>query len=310
MAMAAENGIILTRVQAEAIGALRLIQLIGLEIERLAAEYATKVEEIEGYERILGDHRLVLDIVREDAHEMTDRFGSPRRTEITEIEAEEFDLADLIAEHQVVVTFSHTGYVKRLPLDTYREQGRGGVGIRGGDARDGDFIEQIFVASTHDDLLCFTNTGRVFRLKVYQIPEMSRTSLGRSINNLLELRTDETVRAFLAIPDFEVSEDYLFFATAHGRVKRSSLKDYRNVNRSGIIAIHLNEGDRLIDAIRTTGDDHVLLATAAGMAIRFDENDVRVMGRNAAGVQRHRSPRRRRGRWPGPRAGPAWTCSP
>src|SRR5690606_11361818 len=133
------------------IGALRLIQLTGLEIERLADEYRGKVDEIEGYERILGDERLILSIVRSDAEEMSQRFATPRRTEINDVEAEEFDLADLIAEHPVVITFSHAGYVKRLPLDTYREQGRGGVGIRGGDAREGDFIEHLIVASSHDD---------------------------------------------------------------------------------------------------------------------------------------------------------------
>jgi DNA gyrase subunit A len=141
------------------------------------------------------------------------------------------------------------------------------------------------VASTHDDLMCFTNTGRVFRMKVYQIPEMPRTSRGRAIQNLLELRADERILAFQNVRDFEVSEDYLFFATESGRVKRTALKDYRNVHRAGIIAINLNEGDRLIDVVQTSGDDHVLLCTKHGMAIRFDENDVRVMGRNAAGVK-------------------------
>src|SRR5262249_744244 len=142
-----------------------------------------------------------------------------------------------------------------------------------------------FVASTHDDLLCFTNTGRVFKIKVYQIPEMSRTARGRAIVNLVELREGERVVAFLNIADFDQSEDYLFFATAQGRVKRTALQDYRNVHRAGIIAINLNEGDKLIDVVHTTGQNHVLLATAGGMSIRFDENDARVMGRSAAGVK-------------------------
>lgn len=280
-----QGGVALTRVQAEAIGAFRLIQLVGLEIEKLTSDYANLLEEIDGYERILADERLVLDIIREDCEEMKEKFGTPRLTEFIEMEAEDFNIGDLIAEHSVVVTISHQGYVKRLPIDTYREQQRGGRGIRASDSRDGDFIEQLFVASTHDDLLCFTNTGRVFRKKVYEIPEMSRTSKGRAIVNLLELRPDERVVAFLNIHDFEAAEDYLFFATAQGRVKRTALKDFRNIHRAGIIAVSLNEGDRLIDVVYTTGKDHVLLATQTGMAIRFDENDARVMGRNAAGVK-------------------------
>jgi DNA gyrase subunit A len=281
----AGDGVALTRVQAESIGAFRLIQLVGLEIEKLTSEYAKILEEIDGYERILNDERLVMDIIREDCEEMKEKFGTPRKTEFVELEAEDFDIGDLIAEHPVVVTISHQGYVKRLPIDTYKEQHRGGRGIKGSESRDGDFIEQLFVASSHDDLLCFTNTGRVFRQKVYQIPEMSRTSKGRAIVNLLELRPDERVLAFLNIHDFEQSEDYLFFATAKGRVKRTSLKDFRNINRAGIIAVSLNDGDRLIDVVYTTGENHVLLSTKLGMAIRFDENDARVMGRNAAGVR-------------------------
>ncbi|MFO0875254.1 MAG: DNA gyrase subunit A [Phycisphaerales bacterium] len=281
---ASGEGVRLTRVQAEAIGALRLIQLTGLEIEKLAAEYAKLVEEIDGYERILADRRLVLDIVREDELELAERFGDERKTEIADSDADDFELGDLVPEHTVVITVSHRGYVKRLPAETYRQQGRGGRGIRAGETREEDYIDHVLVASTHDDLLCFTDTGRIFRMKVWQIPEMSRTSGGRAIVNLLELRPDESICAFLTVPDFERSEDYLFFATAKGRVKRSSLKDYRNVHRSGIIAVSLNDGDRLIDVVRTSGGDHVVLATATGMAIRFDENDVRVMGRNAAGV--------------------------
>jgi DNA gyrase subunit A len=281
----AKGPVLLTRVQAEAIGALRLIQLVNIEIERLTAELSSLIDEIEGYERILGDDRLVLDIVKEDAIELAERFGDERKTAIEEGEVDDFAFEELIQEHQVVVTISHHGYVKRLPVDTYRSQGRGGTGIRGADRADDDFVEQVFVGSTHDDLLAFTNTGRVFRMKVWQIPELSRTSRGRAIVNLLDLKEGEKVRAFLPIADFEKSEDYLFFATAQSKIKRTSLKDYRNVNRSGIIALNLNDGDRLVGVLQTRGDDHVLLATASGKAIRFDENDARVMGRAAAGVK-------------------------
>jgi DNA gyrase subunit A len=281
----ADDGVALTRVQAEAIGALRLIQLVGLEIEKLTGDYAKLLEEIERYEAILASEEEVLQIIRTDAGEMKAKFGDDRKTLIERSEVEDFEIGDLIAEHRVVVTISHEGYVKRLPVETYREQQRGGRGIKGSDAREGDFIRHLFVASTHDDLLCFTNTGRVFVMKVYKIPEMSRIARGRAIVNLLELREHEGVVAFLDIEDFEKSENYLFFATALGRVKRTALKDYRNVHRAGIIAINLNDGDRLIDVVQTTGTDHVMLATAGGMAIRFDENDARVMGRNAAGVK-------------------------
>jgi DNA gyrase subunit A len=280
-----DDGVTLSRVQAEAIGALRLIQLVGLEIEKLTGEYSKLLEEIDRYEQILGDEAEIMQIIRDDARDMKSRFATPRKTTIERTEIEDFEIGDLIAEHSVVVTISHQGYVKRLPTETYREQQRGGRGIKGSEAREGDFIRHLFVASTHDDLLCFTNTGRVFKMKVFKIPEMSRTARGRAIVNLLELREGERVVAFLDIEDFEKSENYLFFATAMGRVKRTALKDYRNVHRAGIIAINLNEGDRLIDVVQTTGRDHALLSTAVGMAIRFDENDARVMGRSAAGVK-------------------------
>jgi DNA gyrase subunit A len=278
------DGAQLTRVQAEAIGAMRLIQLVGLEVEKLAAEFSKLLEDIEGYEAILADDKLVLDIVREDTVELRERFADARRTSIEAGEAEAFEMADLIPEHEVVVTISHAGWVKRLPSDTYRTQGRGGVGIKGSDAKDGDFIEQLFTGSSHDDLLCFTNTGRVFRMKTWQIPEMARTAKGRAIQNILDLREGETVRSFLPVSGFETREDFLFFATRQGRVKRTALQDYRNVNKGGIIALNLNEGDDLVNVLLTSGKDQVLLATASGMAIRFDENDARVMGRAAAGV--------------------------
>ena len=278
-------GAALTKVPADAIGGLRLIQLTGLEIEKLTGELRSIHEEIEGFESILSDDEKVRALIREDCLEIRERFADERRTVIEEGEADGFEMEELIQEHRVAVTITHGGWIKRLPVDTYREQGRGGVGVKGGDAREGDFIEHLFTASTHDDLLCFTNTGRVFKIRVWQIPEASRTSKGRSIANVLDLRDGETARFFLPISDFEKSEDYLFFATESGRVKRTSLKDFRNVNRSGIIALNLNEGDRLIGVVWTRGDDHVLLATSRGMAIRFNENDARVMGRAAAGVK-------------------------
>jgi DNA gyrase subunit A len=274
----------LSRAQAEAIGRMQLIQLVGLEIEKLVAQYRELIEEIEGYELILSDERRVLDIIREDTLELKQKYANPRRTQITG-EVEDIDVADLIQVEDVVVTISHEGYVKRLPVDTYREQGRGGKGVIGGETKDEDFIEQIFTASTHDDLLAFTNTGRVFKMKVYEIPQAARTSRGRAIVNLIEMREGEKVCAFLPVKDFEKHSDFLVFATEQGLVKRTSLKLYQNVTRAGIIALGLNDGDRLVNVCLTSGTDHVMLITKQGWAIRFEEEDARAMGRSAAGVK-------------------------
>jgi len=279
-----DGEIALSRIQAEAIGRMQLIQLVGLEIEKLVSEYVALIEEIEGYELILAEESRVLDIIREDTLEMKEKYGEARRTEI-EGELADIDMADLIAEEDVVVTISHAGYVKRLPLTAYRTQARGGRGVIGAETKDDDFTEHLFIASTHDDLLCFTNTGRVFKIRVFEIPEASRTSRGRAIINILELKEGESVCAFLPIKDFEKFGDFLVFATSDGLVKRTSLKMYQNVRRSGLIALNLREGDSLIGVRLTTGNDHIVLNTASGMAIRFDENDARAMGRTASGVK-------------------------
>ena len=281
----AQSGVSLSRLQADAIGALRLIQLVGLEIEKLTGEYAELLEKIDDYNAILSEEQRVLDIIREDCVEIKEKFATPRLTRFSEDEDEEFDHGALVQEHEVCVTISHSGYVKRIPADTFREQGRGGRGIKGGATKDDDFIEHIFVASSHDDLLCFTDTGRVFRLKVYQIPEASRTSQGRAIVNLLKLKDGENIVTFRNVEDFDNSDECLVFATSMGRVKRTAISEYQNVNRGGIHAIRLNDGDSLVDVIKTNGNTHVLLATALGKSIRFDENDARLMGRTAAGVR-------------------------
>ncbi len=285
MARSANSDVNLSRRQAEAIGRLQLIQLVGLEIERLAGEYSKLLEQIEEYEAILASHERVLNIIREEITQLKDKYGDARRTQIAEA-AGDLDIGDLTPVEQVVVTITHAGYVKRLPADNYRTQGRGGRGVIGADTRkNDDFTEQLFVASTHDDLLCFTDTGRVYKIKVYEIPEAQRTSRGRAIVNLLDLKQGERIRALMPIEDFEREEAYLLFATANGLVKRTPLKDYRNVNRSGIIAVSLREDDSLIGVTWTSGSDHVLLGTSRGMAIRFHEDDARAMGRNAAGVK-------------------------
>ncbi len=284
-AQSAANDVILSKVQAEAIGRLQLIQLVGLEIEKLVDAYKVLLTEIEGYEAILADRQKILDIIKADLRELKDKYADPRRTQFSAAEVEEFDLGALTPEHTAVVTISHAGYVKRLPATEYRTQGRGGKGVIGADTKEEDFTEMVFVASTHNDLLCFTNTGRVFKMKVYEIPEGSRTSRGRAIVNLLELKEGERVVEFMPIEDFEREEMFLLFATADGTVKRTALKDYRNVHRSGIIAINLREGDTLVGAAWTSGSDHILLGTKQGMAIRFHEDDARAMGRNASGVR-------------------------
>jgi DNA gyrase subunit A len=283
MARVAESPVILSQVQAEAIGRLQLIQLVGLEIDRLVNEYREVATEIEGYEAILASESLVMDIIREDTYEMKQKYGDERRTEITGA-ATDVNMEDLIPKEDVVVTVSHAGYVKRLRTDTYRAQGRGGRGIKGTESKEGDFIEHLFVANTHDYLLFFTNQGRVYERRVYDIPEMSRTSQGRSVANLLSFQEAEKVANVLAIKDFNKEEQFLLFATAKGTVKKTALTAYANIRQNGIIAIGLEEGDSLIDVNVTSGHDHVILGTRSGLAIRFEEADVRAMGRPAGGV--------------------------
>jgi DNA gyrase subunit A len=278
------GGLTLTRVQAETIGGMRLIQLVGLEIERLVEDYTKVVAEIDEYESILASPARVLGIIRGECEEMRARYGSPRLTVIEDAHAD-IVVEDLIPVEDVAVTISHQGYVKRVPMDTYRQQGRGGKGIRAGDAKDEDFIEHVLLAGTHDDLLCFTNTGRVFKIKVYEVPEMSRTSIGRNIVNLVELRPGEKTCAYLSIRNFEAGSNFLTFVSRGGIVKRTALKAYSNVSRGGLIAVGLKEGDALLDVTLTDGNDDILLATAGGMAIRFTEQDARDMGRAAAGVK-------------------------
>jgi DNA gyrase subunit A len=278
------GGVALSRVQAETIGGMRLIQLVGLEIERLVTEYKGVVEEIAAYELILSSRQRVLDIIKEDCEEMRARYASPRLTQIEDTGAD-IQIAELIPVEDVALTISHAGYVKRVPLATYRQQGRGGKGIRASDAKEDDFIEHLFVASTHDDLLCFTDTGRVFKIKVFEVPEMSRTAVGRAIVNLIDLKPGERTCAYLAVKNFESGSDFLTFVSKRGIVKRTALKAYSNVGSSGLIAVGLKEGDSLLDVTLTEGNDDLLLATASGMAIRFNEQDARDMGRAAAGVK-------------------------
>jgi DNA gyrase subunit A len=272
-----------SRTQAEAIGRLQLIQLVGLEIDKLVSEYKEVADAIEEYERILGDEHYLMDIIVTDTNEMREKYKDARRTSI-EGAATDFDREALITKEEVVVTVSHAGYIKRMPIDTYRSQGRGGRGIKGLESKEGDFVEHLFVANTHDYLLFFSNQGRVYERRVYDVPELSRTSQGRSIANLLEFQPNEKIANVLAIKDFSSGEQFLMFATQKGVVKKTALTAYNNIRTNGIIAISLDEGDSLIGVEITNGKDQVLLGTKKGLAIRFEETDVRAMGRPAGGV--------------------------
>ncbi len=272
----------LTAAQAGAILSMQLQRLTGLEIEKLANEYSRLVTEIEDYEMILADERRVLDIIREDILEIRDQYGDARRTRITE-SVGEFKMEELIPDEQVVVTISHEGYIKRTDIDGYRKQGRGGRGVRGGETREGDFIEHLFVANTHDYLLVFTDRGRIYWQRVFDLPSMSRTSRGRSLANLVKMLPSESHRTVLSVKRFE--EAFVFFATAKGTVKKTPLGAFSRPRPSGIIAIGLDPDDALINAAMTDGEMEIVLCSREGMAIRFSETDVRAMGRSARGVK-------------------------
>jgi DNA gyrase subunit A len=277
----------LTGPQADAILGMQLQRLTGLEIEKLAKEYADLVDEIKGYEAILADEEILLAIIRKDIEEIKEKYGDKRVTQIAS-KAETLDVEDLIAEENVIVTVSHAGYIKRMPIDTYRRQGRGGRGIIGSDIREGDFIKHLFVASTHDYLLIFTNRGRCYWLRVYDVPAMSRQSKGRSIANLLNL-ANQQIASIIAVNSFEEEKDKpareLVMATKNGLVKKTRLSQYSNPRSSGVIAINLDPNDAVIGVSLTLGEDHIILGTHDGMTIRFNGREVRSMGRASRGVR-------------------------
>lgn len=277
----------LTGPQTDAILNMQLQRLTGLEIKKLAKEYAGLIEQIEGYEAILANESVLMDIIREDIYEIKEKYADPRKTRITE-KLQQFDTEDLIAEQQVVVTVSHAGYVKRMPLDTYRKQARGGRGIIGSDIKQDDFIEHLFTASTHDYLLIFTNRGRCYWLKVYDVPSLSRQSKGRNIINMLNL-ANQKIASVINVTHLENEKNdnnrQLVMATKKGIIKKTKLGAYSNPRATGVLAIKLGENDDLIGAALTSGNDHIILGTRDGMAIRFDESQVRSMGRVSRGVR-------------------------
>jgi DNA gyrase subunit A len=274
----------LTAIQASAILDLRLSQLTALEADAIKQEHADVTERIAELRGILGDEQRVLAVIKEELSEIGERFGDERRTEISASE-DEIDIEDLIADQQMVITITNTGYIKSLPLATYRQQRRGGRGITGMDMKDGDFIEHLFICSTHDYLLFFTNRGKVYRSKVYELPEASRTSKGRALVNVLPLREGERVQSVLATRDYSEGA-YLVFATRQGIVKKTAFAAYNTpINADGIIAIKIRDDDELVAVRRTGGDDDILMVSRSGQAARFHESQARAMGRDTSGVK-------------------------
>jgi DNA gyrase subunit A len=275
----------LTAVQADAILKMTLGQLVNLEQERLSDEHQKLLVEIADYLDILGDEQRIYQIIKDDLEDIRRKYADKRRTEITGEELGNIDIEDLIEEENMVVSISHRGYIKRTPVSAYKAQRRGGKGMKGAKTVDEDPIEHVFAASTHDYLLFFTNKGKVYWRKVYELPQLRRDSRGRAIVNLLQLADGEEIADCRAIRDFSAEDHYLIMATRKGLVKKTDLKAYSRPKKNGIIAIKLREDDELIDVVVTKKGDDILLATASGMAIRFDESDARPMGRNTSGVK-------------------------
>lgn len=271
----------LTEIQAQAILDMKLQRLTGLEREKIINEYGETLKEIERLKAILGSDALVSQIIKDELLDIKSRYADERRTEITE-KTKEITLEDLITEEDMVITLSHHGYIKRNPLSAYRSQRRGGKGLTGMETKEEDFVEQLFIGSTHDYMLFFSNLGRLYWLKTYQIPEAGRTAKGKALVNLLTLSEGERITTALPIRDFK--EGYLVMFTKKGMVKKTLLEEYSNPRGKGIIAISLDEGDELIAVRKTNGQNDLIIGTMGGLSIRFNEEDVRPMGRTAMGV--------------------------
>ncbi len=274
----------LTVIQAQAILQLTLSRLTALEVDKIKQEHADLVERIKELREILGDEDRVNTLIKDELAEIGQVYGDERRTEITHAEGE-IDIEDLIADQQMVISITRSGYIKSLPLSTYRQQRRGGIGISGADPKEDDYVEHLFVSSTHDYLLFFTNRGKVYRLKVYELPEASRTARGRSLVNLLPLREGERVQSVLSTRDFSEGR-YLVFATRNGIVKKTEFGAYNTpIKADGIIAISIRDDDELIAVRRTSGHDDIIMVSRSGQAARFSEQQVRPMGRDTSGVR-------------------------
>jgi DNA gyrase subunit A len=278
----------LSELQAKAILAMRLQQLTGLERDKVRAEYDELMKKIAELKAILADERLQRDIIKGELTDIIARYGDARRTSI-EVNEGDISIEDLIEDEEVVITISHAGYIKRTPITEYRSQGRGGRGAKGVRTRDEDFVEHMFTATNHNSILLFTESGRCFWLKAYEIPEGAKGTTGRVIQNLLNIPKEDKIRAYIIVKKLDneefIKNNYIIFCTKRGQIKKTLLEDYSRPRQGGINAITINEGDALIEAKLTNGSNEIILAVRSGRAIRFNEQDVRPMGRTAAGVR-------------------------
>lgn len=283
----AKNGLMskfnLSEKQAQAILDMRLQRLTGLEREKIENEYRELLVKIAELKAILADEQKILSIIREELNELKNKFNDSRKTQIT-FNLDEIEDEDLIPEEEVVVMITHQGYIKRLPISTYRSQHRGGKGVTGMGTKEDDFVQHLFITNSHKYIMFFSNKGKVYRLKAYEVPELSRTAKGTPIINLIQIEKDEKVNAVFPVKDF-TSTHHLFFATAQGIVKKSLLSEYENIRKGGIIAINIREDDELIGVKLTDGNQEIILGTKYGQSIRFSEKDVRNMGRGTSGVK-------------------------
>ena len=274
----------LSEKQAQAILDMRLQRLTGLEREKIEEEFKNLVQLIAELKAILADDEKILEIIREELTEIKERFNDKRRTEIVAAGIEDIEDEDLIPRENIVISLTHNDYIKRAPVSTYRAQKRGGRGIQGMGTNEDDFVEHLITTSTHDTILFFTNKGKVYRAKGYEIPEYGRTAKGLPIINLLGIEKDEWINAIIPVEEFD-DEWFLFFTTKHGISKRSPLSSFAHIRNNGLIALHLREEDELISVRLTDGDKEIIIGTKNGLLIRFHETDVRSMGRTATGVK-------------------------
>ncbi len=283
----ARNGLMdrfsLSYEQAQAILDMRLQRLTGLERDKIEEEYQELLKRIAELKAILADESKILAIIKEELIEIKEKFNDPRRTEIAEAE-DAIEIEDLIPEEEVCITLTHSGYIKRLPVSTYKSQRRGGRGIQGAETKDRDFVQNLFVTNSHNYLLIFTNRGKVYRIKAYEVPEFSRTARGTPIINLIQIEQGEYVKTVIPVREFG-ADQFLFFATKQGIIKRTDLQSFENIRKGGLFAINVREDDELIGVALTDGEQDIIMGTRNGMSIRFNENDVRSMGRTATGVK-------------------------
>ena len=288
----AKNGLMsqfnLSEIQAKAILDMRLQRLTGLEMDKIRQEYDEIMKKIAYFREVLANEPLRMQIIKEELNEVAKEYGDERRTQIV-YSAEDFSIEDMIANEDVVITITHEGYIKRTAINNYKRQGRGGIGAKGTTTKEEDFVEHLFIASTHNYLLFFTEKGKCYWLKAFEIPEGSKASKGRSIRNLIQIEDDDKIKAFINIANLDdkefIENHFIVMVTRKGTIKKTAVKEYSRPRSTGIIAINIEEGDELIDAQLTDGNNEIVIATHQGMAIRFNESTVRDMGRNATGVK-------------------------